>query len=500
MKIEKEFRDDHQVKLTVELDQEPFEKAKHRAARQIAKRVKVPGFRPGKAPYGVILRQVGEGHVVEQALELLVEEQYPEIIKEAEIKPYGPGALENVVELDPPTFEFVIPLAAEIELGDYKTLDIPFEPPLISDEELNEALAKIQEQNAVRESVDRPAQIGDVVYMRVSGKRTDVEDEAEATMVEDRFSSSKIQEDADPNEWPFPGFSKELVGLSKDGEKTIGYQFPDDHSEENLQGAAVDYQVVVTNVQSLKLPEIDDELAKTASEFETLEEWKADLKKNLEENSHATYAEEYDDQVIDHIVSSSTVKFPPQMIEREKAEILRSLDYRLSQQGISKDQYLQIRRINDEQLAEEISPVADQRIQRALVLMEIAKAEDIQTDPDMVQAEMGRTFQAISSSMSPNDAKKFAKSDYLPSLANNIVADLLTQATMNYLRATAKGEPWPPEEETTIEDVDEAKTAVEPDADEVPEQTQDDKSFTQIEPDEQESAMESEENPSEAED
>ena len=113
MKIEKEFRDDHQVKLTVELDDDTFEKAKQRAARQIAKRIKIPGFRPGKAPYGVILRQVGEGQVVEGALELVIDEQYSEIIKEAEIEPYGPGTLDNVPELDPPTLEFIVPLSVD---------------------------------------------------------------------------------------------------------------------------------------------------------------------------------------------------------------------------------------------------------------------------------------------------------------------------------------------------------------------------------------------------
>ena len=442
LKIEKEYLDDHQVKLTVEIDSDPFEKAKHKAARQIAKRIKVPGFRPGKAPYGVILRQVGEGYIVEQALELLIEDQYSEIVKEADITPYGPGTLENVPELDPPTLEFVIPLDGKVELGDYKSIDIPYEPPETGDEEVDEAIESIREQQAVRESVDRPAELGDVVYLRVSGKRTDIEGDEDAIIVEERFSSSTILEGENPEEWPFPGFSKSLLGLVKDDEKTINHQFPEDYHDEDLQGAKAEYQAIITNVQTLTLPEIDDDLAKEASEFETLTEWKDDLKGNLEERNQAAYAEEYDDLIIDHIVSSSTIKYPPQMVEREKVEILRGLDYRLSQQGITKDLYLQIRGIDENTLDEEITPVADERIKRALVLMEIAKEEEIQADPERVQAEMGRTVQAISSSMTPKEAKKFANSQYIPSLATNIVADMLTQTTMDYLRATAKGEPW----------------------------------------------------------
>lgn len=444
MKIEKEYRDDNQVKLTVEIDPDSFEAAKHKAARKIAKKVKVPGFRPGKAPYGVILRQVGEGYIVEQALDQWVEEQYPQILDEAEIEPYGPGTLENVPDLDPPTLEFVVPLQPKVELGDYKSISIPFEPPTTGDEEVEAAIKRIQEQQATRESVDRPAEIGDVVYMRISGQRTDLDEGEDTSVVEERFSSATIKADLDPDEWPFPGFSTNLVGMSKEEEKSISYFYPEDYKDEVLQGAAVDFQVVVTNVQTLTLPEMDDELAKSASEFDTLEEWKADLRVNVEAQAQTNYAETYDEQVIDQVVSDSIVKFPPQMISREKEDILRGLEYRLSQQGISKELYLQIRGIDEAALDEELTPVAEERVKRALVLMEVAKAEKIQADPKVVQAEMGRTFDSISNSMSPNDVKKLAKSGYMPSLATNIVADLLTATTVEYLRATSRGEPWKP--------------------------------------------------------
>ena len=459
MKIEKEFRDDHQVKLTVELDPEPFERAKHRAARQIAKRVKIPGFRPGKAPYGVILRQVGEGHIVEQALELLIEEQYPEILKEAEIEPYGPGTLDNVPKLDPPTFEFIVPLDVTVELGDYQNIQIPYEIPETTDEEVEAAIEQIRLQHGSRESVDRPAEIGDIVFMRINGLRTDVEDEAEAIIIEERFSSSTIQAEEKDYEWPFPGFSKELIDLSADQEKTITYIYPDDYEDENLRSAKAEFKIVVTNIQKQSLLAVDDQLAKTASEFDTLEAWKTDLKTNLEESNKAAYAESYDDQIMDKIVSSSTIKYPPQMITREKADILRGLEYRLSQQGITKELYLQIRGMNEESLDEEIAPVAEERMKRALILMKIAKAEEIEADPDRVKVEMGRTLQAFASTMTPNDAKKLASSEYIPSITSNIVADMLTQSTMDFLRATAKGEPWAPKSEITQSDNNEAETA-----------------------------------------
>ncbi len=444
MKIEKEYRDDHQVKLTVEIDPDSFKAAKHKAARKIAKKVKIPGFRPGKAPYGVILRQVGEGHIVENALDQWIEEQYPKVIEEAEIEPYGPGTLENVPQLDPPTLEFVVPLDAVVEVGDYKSIRVPYQPPSIEDEEVEKEIKRIQEQHATRESVERPAEIGDVVYMRIRGERSDLDQGEDSTIVEERFSSSIIKTELDPNEWPFPGFSTNLVDMSKEEEKTIHYYYPEDYADENLQGAAVDFHVVVTNVQTLTLPEADDELAKTASDFDSLEEWKESLRVDLETQAQSSYAEDYETQVIDEVISTSTLKYPPQMITREKEDILRGLEYRLSQQGISKELYLQIRGIDEDALDEEIIPVAEERVKRTLVLMEIAKMENIEADPNIVQAEMGRTFEAISSSMSPNDAKKLARSGYLPSLATNIMADLLTTTTMEFLRTNAQGETWIP--------------------------------------------------------
>jgi len=118
LKIQKQLLDDHQMKLTVEVDADQMEAMKKRAARKISKQVKIPGFRPGKAPYPVIVRQIGEGVIVEEALEILVDDIYPQIIKEADIKPYGPGSLEKVESLDPPVLEIVVPLEAEVDLGD----------------------------------------------------------------------------------------------------------------------------------------------------------------------------------------------------------------------------------------------------------------------------------------------------------------------------------------------------------------------------------------------
>ncbi|MFM8320146.1 MAG: trigger factor, partial [Chloroflexota bacterium] len=163
MKIETQIRDDHQAELTVEVELERLEALKTKAAAKIARKIKVPGFRPGKAPYTVVLRQVGEAAVIEEAIELLVDEIYPEVIKEANIQPYGPGNLEAIPSMDPLTFKFIIPLEATVEMGDYQAIRKPYEPKEITDQDVDNVIQDLRDRQAIVEPVERPAQVGDQV-------------------------------------------------------------------------------------------------------------------------------------------------------------------------------------------------------------------------------------------------------------------------------------------------------------------------------------------------
>jgi trigger factor len=140
LNIEQQALENHQVKLTVQIETSKLEEAKHRAARKISQRKKIPGFRPGKAPYPIIVRTIGEEAILEEALDLLVEDIYPRVIEEAKIKPYGPGSLENMPKLDPPTFEFIVPLEPEVSLGDYKSLRLTYKLKPITRKDINKVL------------------------------------------------------------------------------------------------------------------------------------------------------------------------------------------------------------------------------------------------------------------------------------------------------------------------------------------------------------------------
>lgn len=486
MKIETENLEDHQVKLTVEVDDENLEQAKRKAAKKIAKRIKIPGFRPGKAPYQVIQRQVGDEALLEESLEILVNDNYPKIIEQADIQPYGPGNLENISSFEPLTLEFIVPLMAEIELGDYSEIRFPYELPQINDEEVEAVVEDLRHRQAVEESVDRPAEVTDHLYMSLSAKRfeDDEEDEA-ASLIEERSSSVIIAEEgADTStEWPFDGFSRELIGMSNGDDKSLIYTFPEESEFETLQGVTADFSIKVEDVKSRTLPELDDEFAQSIGEYEDLESLQQEIRTSLEQRSEETYNSEYDDQVMDAIVDGSNIKYPPQMLNNEINEVVHQLESRLGNQGLDLETYLKTRDMDQEGLREEATPAAESRLKRSLVLLEIAQKEEIDVSPDDLQKESERMLDSLTQYMSEPDLKKFSSQDMISNLAGNIYGEMRMNRTLEYLRKVAKGEGESEEEQEDGEESELSQpeaTADEPPKDETatektpPESTQQD--------------------------
>lgn len=468
MKIEKEYTDDHQIKINAVIEADPWEKAKYQAAKRLAKRVKIPGFRPGKAPYNVILRTVGEAAVTEEALELLIDEIYPQILDEAEIEPYGPGSLDEVTSFDPPTFDFVVPLKPEVELGDYKSLEIAYELPEANEEEFEQMLENLRKQHAQYETVDRPAEDGDAVYLRVNARILGVEDPEEAELYDQQFSSARLgEENSATDRQFFDGFSAHLIGMAKDEEKSFTHTYPEDSEDEELQGAEVEYTVFITNVQSYSLPELDDEFAKTATEFETIEEVYADLRNYMAEQAQESYNDEYENQVIDRLIESSTIKFPPQAVEDEKKNIISNLEYRLSQQGLTLDIYKQFRGGDEGIFDQEIAETAEKNVRRELVLFKLIETEDIQADQEKLSDTTGRAIDSVTAQMTPKEIKELQQDGRLFNMVNSIAMDMTFRKAVEYLSAIAKGEPLP---EASEADETEAGEEAAPESESTPEE------------------------------
>ncbi len=436
MKIETELTADHQAKLTVEVEAERLESNKQRAATKLSKRVKIPGFRPGKAPYAVIVRNLGEDAILEEALNQLIEEVYPEVIKEAEIKPYGPGNLDKVPSMDPLVLEFTIPLDAEVTLGDYKSIRRPYEPEPVADEKVSETLRSLQENQAVLEPVERAAEAEDVVSLKIDAHFIG-EDDGE--FIEDHSSHLLVRSEPDVEEWPFDGFSKLLAGKLVGDQDTVTYSYPDDYSEENLKGKTVEFTFKVESIKSRTLPDLDDEFAKSIGDFENIEVLRENVVASLKQQSEEAYNQAYDEKVIDEIIEQSTFKYPPQMLDDEIHQSIKDLESRLARQSLNLDIYLKARNIDHEALHEEIRPEAEQRLKTNLLLFEIGKSEEIHIEPEELQMQAGSTLNYLQQVLPEKEARRLNERNVQSNVINNVMVDLLKHKTIERIRMIANG-------------------------------------------------------------
>lgn len=394
MKIEKQIQDDHQAKLIVEVDQEQMETSKRRAARKLAERGKIPGFRPGKAPYAIIVHHFGEKAIVEAAMDALVDEIYPKVLEEADVKPAAAGSLESIDNLEPPKLTFLVPLAPEVDLGDYHSVRLPYEWVAPGKKEVDAALEDLRQRYASTETVDREVQVGDYVLVDVKGEYAqpkEGDEDKSAGLSRTGFATFIRQEDRD-TEWPYTGFNKELVGLKPGDSKTIKHKYPKDDSDENLRGETVHFEVTVKTVRGVILPDLDDDFAKQVG-ADTLEALTETVAKDVENHSRADYDDKYFVDLIDKIKEGATIKYAQHTVEHESEHVLDDLKQRLSQQGMDLPTYFKIRNTTQEKFVEEeVHPVAKKRLERSLLLDEIISKEKIEVDKSALDAEFSNTL------------------------------------------------------------------------------------------------------------
>ncbi len=431
--------------LTVEVEAELMESSKRRAARQLAQRGKIPGFRPGKAPYDVIVRYYGEGAIVEQAMDLLIDEIYPKVLEQAEIEPAAPGSLEKIEAVDPPKLIFKVPLAPEVDLGDYRALRVPYQWSAPGEKELKATLDNLREMYTVTETVERPIQVGDLVVADVKGAlvKAKNDDDFSARLSRTGLALAILKDEAN-DEWPFSGFSKELIGLKTGESKTIQHKFSKQAEDEALRGQTAQFEVTVKVVRSMTLPDLDDDFAKMTGQFDTLEELKVGLMESLTARSREDYDNQYYNDLINKVREGATIKYPPQLVEEETQTVLDDLRVRLEKQGIDLEAYLKMQNTDLPTFMEkEAKPIAIQRLERALILENLAKAEDIQLDTKSLQDELEQTFiewQYEGFDIEKVEGGKKGLQKVAKALTMASAHRLLTRRTFERMKAIATGE------------------------------------------------------------
>ncbi|MBT3337747.1 MAG: trigger factor [Anaerolineae bacterium] len=443
MKIETTPREDHQVTLTVEIENDVMEGAKRRSARQIAKRGKIAGFRPGKAPYDVIRRQYGDEAILEGAIDILLDEVYPKALEESKLEPAAAGSLEKMESLDPPVFTFLIPLKPEVDLGDYRKIRKAYKWKKPKKKEVDVKLEELQRMHATTVTVERPVEESDYVMTAVKGQKQDAADGDEP--VWDRESHAVfIAPEERENEEPFTGFGKQLIGLSPDETKSISHTFADDVEDEALRGATVNFEVTIKTIRGTEFPELNDEFAKSVGAGETLAELREVLEKNLEQESRSEYDDEYFSEVIEKIKAKASIKYPPQVLDRETEYVLSDIKQRLAQQGMEFETYLKMQSTDLEKFTEEEArPVAQKRLERGLIFDEIARLEDIEVEEKDLESEFNRTLMDLAAQgYDLNNVKggERAQREIANNIAMQSATQIVTRRTLDRLKEIATGE------------------------------------------------------------
>ncbi len=441
MKIESQARDDHQVKLVVEFESGVLEDYKRHAARHVAQRIRIPGFRPGKAPYNVVLRQVGEASLTQEAIEHLVEDKYPAIIEEAGIRPYTNGQLENISNIDPLTLEFLIPLEPVVTLGDYQAIRRTYEPKTITEADVDEVIENLRERQAVLSPSDEPVAEGDVVSVLLSGSRTNPKEDEPAGLIQEdtyQFLVRSVEKSV-ADEWPFPGFSRKLIGHSKGEGLELSYKFADDYEFEKMAGVEASYLAVINEIKTRQLPEVNEEFIKSLGEYADLDALRAEIRSGLTQQNQQTYDQTYDQAILDELVGQSTILYPPQMLEAEQNTVVDNFKRNLQQQGQDFELYLKSRNMELAALLEEARPVAENRLKRSLVLLEVSKAENLQVDEGELQAETMSILRNLNQSLGPDEARRLTDERIMNNLVGNVMIDLLTRHSAQRLRDIASG-------------------------------------------------------------
>lgn len=392
MKIETTPRDDQQVQIVAEIDSAMFEDYKQRAARKISKETRIPGFRPGKAPYDIIRRHFGDDVIQREAIEIMLDDIYPKVLEEAKVEPSYPGTLEEILSYDPPKFSFLVPLEPEVSLPDYRAIRKEYKPESVTEEEVEEVLSNLQRNHATAEPVERPAKDGDVVYLMLRAELIQPEESETNEFIREMPHQVVVGED-DKSGWPFAGFSKYLTGMSANEQKEFTYTFPDDFSIERYRGKEARFFVTVQSVKELVLPELTDEFAQSIGEFETVEKLREGIRNQLVARKQAEYDDSYLDELIEEIVSQSTVKYPPQALQEEIEHLLSHLQEDLERSRMDLDTYLKTLQMDrDTFIQSKIQPQAQKSLTRRLVLTEIARREKINVNSEELQKEVAETM------------------------------------------------------------------------------------------------------------
>ena len=372
------------VQLEIELPPERLDRAMHDAVRALARRTRVPGFRPGKAPRPVLERHLGPGVVLDEAVDHLMQDAYREAIVQEAILPLSNADVEVVQaeEGKPLIFKAVVPVRPEVTLGDYRGFNFKPEIDVIDDARVDQVIEELRDQNATLSPVeDRGAQDGDYAVISFIGTRDGEPFEGGTS---ERMPLIVGQERL------IPGFESNLVGLKVGDTTEFDITFPEDYGEASLAGQSAHFSVELKELREKIQPDLDDDFVASLGAFESLEDLKADIRRRLEGNALDRARHGFADRIIEYAVANATVDLPDVLIDQEVEVMHDEFRASLARQGITEDAYLKAVEKSGDDLHAEFRPNAERRAKTLLVLSKIADAEGVEVDDADVDAEVAQ--------------------------------------------------------------------------------------------------------------
>lgn len=440
VKVNTELLEDRQARLVVTLEPEQVERELKAAARRIAGKVNIPGFRRGKAPYHIVRQFFGDGAIYEEALDPLGQAVYREALSEADLTPYAPGSLEDFSFQEPMSMTFTVPLLPEIDLGDYRSVRVLYEPVEITDEDVEHAILHMREEEAILEPVERPVEMGDVARLNIRGVFADGDqangDEGAGDVFIDR-KDARVKIDRDST-YPVPGFPAQIVGMAGGDSREFDITLPPDEDvDESLPGKVVKFSVSCEEVYRYELPELDDEFARTAGDFETVEELRADVRRQLERTADREASNEYASRVLNKLIDEEIVEvsYPPVMLEEQIDDMLNDFESDLKRQGLNLERYVELSQKSVEEVRKEFSETAHKRLVRSLILGRLVEVEGLSVEDEDVDDEI--KTRVLSFGEQATLAQRVMDTPRMRDLLSN---ELLTAKAVERLALIARGE------------------------------------------------------------
>lgn len=386
MKVSTERIENSQIIIDVEAEPEEVERFLDEAYHRLVKRADVPGFRRGKAPRAMLERHIGSGALLEEALDHLIPHLLKQAIEEQGIDAIAQPQVE-ITQTDPVTFRATVPLRPTVDLGNYKEISIPPEPVEVAEGEVERVIEELRQQHAPWEPVERPIGFGDLVTIDVVGTVDN------RPVIDRKDLQFQVLQDMP---FPIPGFAEKLEGLENGQEKEFSLSFPADYGSSELAGKECLFTVRVSEIKEKKLPELDDEFAKSIGEgFETVDSLRERVVSNLWLMAEERARSRHEEKVIDAAVEMAQVEFPPLLVERDIDRLMAEQERELRANRVSLQDYLRSRKKTEEELREELRPLATKRVRQSLVVGKVIEEEGIEVTEEEIDNEIEAIFEGV---------------------------------------------------------------------------------------------------------